>query len=375
MNDKPNLTFGVSDFVAVFNQTLEFAYSSVSIVGELSDMQIRKGRWLYFNLKDELASVKFFGTVSQLPGPLENGMLLEVRATPKLHPLYGFTLNVLSLRPVGKGAIKRAADLLEAKLVAEGLFDPSRKRALPYPPSNIGLIASSESAAYADFIKVVNHRFGGVSIDLVDVTVQGELAAAQIIEAIDYFNQGSKTPDVLVITRGGGSAEDLAAFNTESVVRAVAGSRVPTMVAIGHEVDLSLSEKVADKRASTPSNAAELLVPDRESLLAELKNISKHFKNRINSTFDFETEQNNHFRKQIETAFVSLINNEQKYLSSATKLINAISPEAILRRGYAIVSRGKNIINSANLIKNNEIIAIKFHDGEITAQSREVRLN
>ena len=373
--NKPNeLIFGVSDFVAVLNQTLEFAYPSAAIVGELADMQIRKGRWLYFSLKDEFASVKFFGTVNQLPGPLENGMILEVRCTPKLHPLYGFTLNVQSLRPVGQGSIKRAADLLEAKLLLEGLFDPARKRILPYPPSSIGLITSSESAAYADFIKVLNHRFGGVNIDVVDVSVQGEQAAAQIIEAIQYFNQSSKTPDLIVITRGGGSVEDLAVFNIESVVRAVAGSRVPTMLAIGHEIDLSLSERVADKRASTPSNAAELLVPDRRSIQAELKTISKHFKNTINNIFNLEIEQNNRARKLLEASFIALINVEQNYLKSAAKLINALSPETILRRGYAIVSRNGAVVTAAKVLKTDEKLAIELSDGYVSATTNRIEL-
>ncbi|HMH30993.1 MAG TPA: exodeoxyribonuclease VII large subunit, partial [Methylomirabilota bacterium] len=265
---------GVSEFVALLNKTLEYAYPNVTIIGELANLRVSKNRWVYFDLKDELSTVKFFGTVYQLPGPLEDGMLLKVKGTPKLHNLYGFSVNVQSIQPAGEGSIRRAADLLKAKLAKEGLFDDSRKRALPYPPQRIGLVTSKQSAAYADFIKIINARWQGVNIELIDVQVQGEPAPAQIAAAIDQFNAQAEPPEVLILIRGGGSAEDLAAFSSEIVTRAVVASRTPTLVAIGHEVDLSLAELAADQRASTPSNAAELLVPDRKGTLEALQAVT-----------------------------------------------------------------------------------------------------
>src|SRR5690554_6110271 len=146
-----DIVFSVSDFVGVLNQTLEHAYPNVVIVGELANFKVSKNRWVYFDLKDEYASVRFFGTVYNLPGPLEDGMMLQVRGNPRLHPLYGFSVSVQTIQPVGEGSLKKAAALLQAKLTAEGLFEESRKRPLPYPPARIGLITSGESAAYADF--------------------------------------------------------------------------------------------------------------------------------------------------------------------------------------------------------------------------------
>ncbi len=150
-----DIELSVSDFVELLNQTLDYAYSGVVIVGELANLRVSKNRWVYFDLKDAESTVKFFGTVYQLPGPLEDGMILKVRGQPRLHNLYGFSVNVQSMRPAGEGTIKRAAELLQAKLTTEGLFDDSRKRPLPYPPVRIGLIASRQSAAYADFIKIL----------------------------------------------------------------------------------------------------------------------------------------------------------------------------------------------------------------------------
>jgi exodeoxyribonuclease VII large subunit len=260
----------VSEFVALLNQTLEYAYPSVTIVGELANFRVSRNKWVYFDLKDDNASVKFFGSVYQLPGPLEDGMLLKVRGVPRLHNLYGFSVNIAQIQPTGEGSIKKAAQLLQAKLAKEGLFDESRKRPLPYPPARLGLIAAKQSAAYADFVKILNARWRGMAVEHIDVQVQGEAAPAQLVAAIEQFNSHVEPPAALVIIRGGGSAEDLAAFSTEVVTRAVAASRVPTLVAIGHEVDLSLAELAADRRASTPSNAAELLVPDRQHVLAWL---------------------------------------------------------------------------------------------------------
>ena len=142
------IIMNVSEFVAVLNQTLEYAYPNVVVCGELANFKVSKNRWVYFDLKDEEATVRFFGTVYQLPGPLDDGMMVAVKGSPRLHPQYGFSVTVQSIRPIGEGSIKKAAKLLEAKLAAEGLFAAERKRKLPYPPTSIGLVASVESAAY-----------------------------------------------------------------------------------------------------------------------------------------------------------------------------------------------------------------------------------
>ena len=165
-------------------------------------------------------------------------MVIKAVGKPKMHNIYGFSFNIQAINPVGEGTIKKATDLLEKKLLAEGLFDQDRKRSMPYPPDRIGLITSGESAAYADFAKIINERWVGLDIDLFSVLVQGDKAPDEICNAIKFFNESSTPPDILVITRGGGSAEDLWAFSTEKVTRAVAGSRIPTIVAIGHEIDL-----------------------------------------------------------------------------------------------------------------------------------------
>jgi exodeoxyribonuclease VII large subunit len=362
----------VSEFVALLNQTLEFAYSSVTIVGELANLRVSKNRWVYFDLKDETASVKFFGTVYQLPGPLEDGMLLRVRGQPRLHSQYGFSVNIQTIQPAGEGTIRRAADLLQAKLTTEGLFDEIRKRAIPYPPATIGLVTSKQSAAYADFVKVLNARWRGVTIELVDVQVQGEVAPAQLVGAIEQFNARAEPPDVLVLIRGGGSAEDLAAYSTEQVTRAVAASRVPTLVAIGHEIDLSLAELAADRRASTPSNAAELLVPDRDQSLRQLLTAREQLRHLGDSRLRAVRTDLLNFRGELERHWRVLYDDADQQLRTRSQLLAALNPEAILRRGYAIVRTEKRSVRSVRQLSAGVIVEVRLNDGDFGATVREI---
>ncbi len=358
----------VSQFVGLLNQTLEYSFSGVVITGELANLRVSKNRWVYFDLKDENATVKFFGTVYQLPGPLEDGMVIKVRGLPKLHNLYGFSVNVVSIALAGEGTIKRAAELLKAKLVAEGLFDESRKRSLPYPPTRIGLVTSKQSAAYADFVKIINARWQGITIELIDVQVQGEISPGQITAAIEQFNAASVTPEVIVLIRGGGSAEDLAAFSTEQVTRAVAASRVPTIVAIGHEIDLSLAELAADQRASTPSNAAELLVPDRKqvisALASDLITLQQAGQRQILVAKTALKIERTELDQRIEHQFSRV----KDSLNSSNQLLNALNPEAVLRRGYAIVRSGKRAVRNTKQLASGAIVEIQLADGRFKAQ-------
>jgi exodeoxyribonuclease VII large subunit len=370
----------VSEFVALLNQTLEYAYPHVIITGELANLRVSKNRWLYFDLKDETATVKFFGTVYQLPGPLEDGMLLKVRGQPRLHQLYGFSINVLSLQPAGEGTIKRAAQLLQAKLTAEGLFDEGRKRPLPYPPRRIGLITSKQSAAYADFIKILNARWHGIQVELIDVQVQGEIAPSQIVEALEQFNEQAQPPEVIVLIRGGGSTEDLTAFSGEQVTRAVAASRVPTLAAVGHEIDLSLVELAADRRASTPSNAAELLVPDRRQALTELQKNRQNLEQLVNRKLQLLTTDIAGGATTLDHIWQTFANRINRDITLKKQLLAAFNPHAALERGYALVRRsgsGKMITSTGALGLQDEI-ELQFSDGAadatVTGINKEKRL-
>jgi exodeoxyribonuclease VII large subunit len=353
----------VSQFVELFNQTLQYAFPSVILVGELANYRVSRNRWVYFDLKDEDASVKFFGTVYQLPGPLEEGMMLRVKGQPRMHPLYGFSITVQIIQPSGEGSLKRAADLLAEKLNKEGLFALERKRSLPYPPQRIGLVTAQKSAAYADFTKILAARWQGIDVEVIDVLVQGESAPAQIQKAIEYFNERASAPDVLVVIRGGGSNEDLAAFNTEQVTRAVAASRIPTLVAIGHEVDVSLAELAADKRASTPSNAAELLVPDNRSARERAEQLSPELHQLVMGVVKQArlalNESNQVMVRSLDHAF----DLAHRSLEQDSKFLALVNPTAILRRGYAIIRTDVGVIRSAQELSDNGIVELQLHDG------------
>lgn len=347
----------VSDFVALTNQILESAYPTVSVVGEISEFRISQGKWVTFKLKDSEAVINCFMGAFSLRQPLEDGMKVVVVAAPKLNPKGYFNLTVRAVKPVGEGSIKKGFELLKAKLEAEGLFAPERKRDLPRVPKSIGLVTSTESAAYADFCKIINDRWGGMSVRVAHTQVQGDPAADQMIRAINYFNGLDVLPEVLVIIRGGGSAEDLMAFNDEPLARAIASSRIPTLVGVGHEIDHTLADMVADRRAATPTNAAEILTPDKHDVARAVRTQVSSAGNQVLQAID---EHVGVTRSQLAAALSKI---EDRYESTQQRLealrsaVAQINPDNVLKRGYALI-RGDLVVGNvieletmANVIK------------------------
>ncbi|OYX42491.1 exodeoxyribonuclease VII large subunit [Candidatus Saccharibacteria bacterium 32-49-12] len=355
-----NVPLSVSDFVALTNQVLDTAYPSVTVVGEVSEYRVSQGKWVTFKLKDDAAIIGCFATVYNLRTPLENGMKIAVVAQPRLNPKWGsFTLTVRAVKLVGEGSIKKGFELLKAKLEAEGLFAPERKRSLPELPQHVGLITSTESAAYADFVRIINDRWSGLSIDVAHTQVQGEPAADQIIRAINYFNSQAQPPEVLVIIRGGGSAEDLATFNDELLTRAIASSRIPTLVGVGHEIDHTLADMVADVRAATPTHAAETLVPHRREVVARLKHQISRSAQSISQLIDNETKQ---LQSQISIALSSInfrLDESDRQLRAIRAVIEQLNPKLILRRGYAIVRGEADIGKMLEIEMMTKIITVE----------------
>lgn len=354
----------VSDFIAVLNQTLEFAYPSVTIEGELSELRVSKGRWLYFKLKDDHATLNCFGTIYMLPGPLEDGMLIRIVGSPKMHLNYGFSFNVQNIQVAGEGSLKKAQDLLMKKLQAEGLFDPERKRPLPVLPQKIGLITSKGSAAESDFIKIVGERWGGLEIIRRDTLVQGIDSPNQVVAAIQEFNQLASQPDILVIIRGGGGQDDLASFSDERVVRAVSASRIPTLVGIGHEIDISLAELAADQRASTPTNAAQILVPDRRYVIGEVNGLTELAGERLLADIGSLKEAVNDSVVSLVEKIHQRLEQIKSELASSLKILHAYDPKNILKRGYAIIRSGETVVKNIAQLKKNTQVTIELTDGQ-----------
>ena len=383
--------FSVSDLVSLVNQTLDYAYPIVVVEGEVANFRVSKGRWVYFDLKDDNSIVRFFASVYTLRTPIEDGMLIKVTGNPKLHNLYGFSVTVQSIQLSGEGTIKRAQELLKAKLDGEGLFAEDRKRALPQYPKKIGLVTSSQAAAYSDFIKIINQRWGGLEITLIDVGVQGEAAVSQVAGAISQFSKSADTVDVVVVIRGGGSADDLAVFSTEPVVRAVAASRIPTIVGIGHENDISLAELAADQRASTPTNAAQLVVPDGAEVVSGIN----YLLNSMNNSFDNLLVSSNHqidaalqrianqlaapvnqikdLEHQLSAAMHMVLQTNKDQLAGLDRVLGTLDPRAVLKRGYGMI-RDKNgaVIKSSSSLKKGSEIMLEFGKGKAQAEVTHV---
>lgn len=368
-----NVTLQVSDAIALINQTLEYAYPTLVVEGEVSSFKVNKNQYVFFDIKDAGGSLGCFMTVYQLRIPLEDGMRVQIVAQPKLTPWGKFSLTVRDVRPVGEGSLKRAFELLKKKLDTEGLFAPERKRPLPLIPQRIGVISSTEAAGYADFIKILNDRWRGIDVTVANTQVQGAGAAAQIVRAIEYFNTHAKPVDVLVIVRGGGSADDLSVFNDEPLVRAIAGSRIPTMVGVGHEVDVTLADMVADKRAATPSNAAQLLVPDRLQVLQSVEQSSSRMIRAMERTVQRVREGVQASLTEMRTAIDSAYERDERLYSQLHAVLLQLDPRRALARGYAIVRGADGHVIRDKPPKTGEIITIQTKQHIIEAGVKHVK--
>ncbi len=387
--------FTVSDFLVHINDVLKKSWNSTELCveGEVSDFRVSQGQWVNFSLKDDKGLVPIFMTVWNLRVPLQDGMKVHVYGMPRIYPKFGkFSINAERVELVGEGALKKALLALQQKLEKEGLFNESRKRLLPDYPSRIALIASRESAAYGDFVRILNERWGGLRINLYHVKVQGAGSAEDLVSAIKQANVNHKDYDALVMTRGGGSLEDLMSFNDEQVVRAIYASKIPTMVGIGHERDISLAELAADVRGSTPTDCARRLVPDKADILRDLAyqtgNIERALKDRISSRNELLIRAMRSpgawvaRQKQDLAHKTSLLNADVRQWHTAlllrhrslTRLLASLDPKSVLSRGYSMLrdARGRAITSAASLKAGSAVTAV-LHDGESDLTVNKVR--
>ncbi|MGH9805642.1 MAG: exodeoxyribonuclease VII large subunit, partial [Candidatus Acidiferrales bacterium] len=269
--------WSVSELTAQVRDRLERAFRDLWVQGEVSNFRVSPYGHFYFTLKDATAQLRCFVNKKDarfLRLRPEDGLAVTVRGSLGVYEARGeYQLVVNYLEPVGVGALQLAFEQLKARLAAEGLFAAERKKPLPMLPRRVGLVTSPRGAAVADIIRILRRRFENLHLRLYPVRVQGEGAAEEIAEAIGAFNHmsGEERPDVLILARGGGSLEDLWAFNEEIVARAMAASKIPIITGIGHETDFTIADFVADLRAATPSAAAELVVKSKEELKDRLR--------------------------------------------------------------------------------------------------------
>jgi exodeoxyribonuclease VII large subunit len=269
--------FTVSDLTARIRELLAKNFTDVSVQGEISNCRPASSGHIYFTLKDERAQIRCVFFKQQQRGMKfrpEDGLKVSVRGSISVYEARGeYQIYVESLEPLGRGALQLAFEQLKKRLEAEGLFDAARKKPLPLLPNRIGLITSPTGAAVRDVARILTRRFPNVHLTLYPVRVQGEEAGGEIVEALAYFNR-KRMADVILLVRGGGSIEDLWAFNEEKVARAIAASGIPVISGVGHETDFTIADFVADVRASTPSAAAELVVQTRREFDKHVADLS-----------------------------------------------------------------------------------------------------
>lgn len=389
----PEPVLQVSEYLKLANQVLKLNIDgyAFAIEGEIFDYKIKDGKWIMFSLKDEndpAYKVGCFATTFKVSGVFEDGMKVRVWGPPAINKWSGFQIEVNKMEAVGDGALKKAYELLKKKLEAEGLFDTSRKRALPRFPERIGLITSRDAAAYGDFARILNNRWGGVEVLFFHVHVQGREAVPEILAAFRRFNEMSEVerPEVLVLTRGGGSLEDLHAFNDEQVVRAVFGSKIPVICGVGHERDESLCDFVADVRASTPSNAAERVVPNRQEVIYEIETMVRHLENRLNdavserqmliervtqlifSAADRQKETLLHLTRNLLDRVNNWLPRFSDRLEASLRVLANLDPKRVLARGYSIVTTRGKIVKDATALEVGAEIGVQLAQGSLGAE-------
>ncbi len=361
INIEPKI-LNVSEFHRLVNSAFDEKVGEVLVQGEVSDFRISGNKWISFNLKDEESALPCFASIYNISTPIEDGMKVKVLGKPKIYAKYGkYSFQIIALEPIGEGSIKKAYEKLLKKLESEGLFDEEFKAPLPKYPEKIGIITSKDGAALTDVRRVLAQRWGGFNLILKPTTVQGLSAELGVISAINYFNR-HKIVDVIILTRGGGSLEDLQVFNSELMARAIFASKVPVIVAIGHERDTTIAELVADRRAATPSNAAQIAVPDRETISLELSSLENALKTQIQNNIKHVRE----IIKNSEALTKKLLKDTKSKIEEYAKLLKTLSPEKVLDRGYSITknSAGEIIKSNKNIAKGDKIETI-FKDGKI----------
>ncbi len=381
----------VSGLVSLLQEVVEDNFVDVLVKGELSNVSFPASGHCYFTLKDSRAQLRcamFRGQLRGLRFRPEEGMSVFCQARVSIYPQRGdLQLIVENIEPEGVGRLQLAFEQLKTKLQREGLFAVERKRFLPEFPLTIGIVTSPTGAAIRDILNVLQRRTGGLNILLIPVLVQGDGAAQQIAQAINVFNQQSQA-DVLIVGRGGGSREDLWAFNEEIVARAIAASAIPVISAVGHETDFSIADMVADLRAPTPSAAAELVAKNRFELERHLDQLqlrlATQMKNRLSLLDSKLTGLLNRLKppqdklrlqrqmliqenRRLNLAMQQIINEKGNALAGLAGRLQALSPLAVLGRGYAIVKSEKQgqVITASDDVAIGEALDLILSQGHL----------
>lgn len=422
---KPDKIYTVSEVTRLVKQELENAFPLLWVEGEVSNFHRHHSGHLYFTLKDErsqLHAVMFRSEAQRVPFVMEDGLQVICKGRINVYEPRGeYQILVEVAEPRGKGALQLAFEQLKEKLKKEGLFDPEAKKKLPLLPKKVGVVTSPRGAAIVDILRTLERRFARLHVLIYPVKVQGEGAAEEIVEGIDYLGNLSDI-DVIIIGRGGGSIEDLWAFNEEKVARAIFRCPIPVISAVGHEIDFTIADFVADLRASTPSVAAEIVVEKEKSFLERIENLEKRMSHNL-KYFMQERKQDvlsliHH--KAFQNFKIKLLNLEQKiddldmrawntiknmrqkisenksrtvlleekmcnslratlqnFQGKWEKLVaelHSLSPLNIMKKGYSLCWRngGQYLIRKIEEVPVEEEVTVSFYKGEFTCQVNKI---
>ncbi len=391
--------YTVSQITTIIRTILEDEFPNIAIKGEISNFRPSSTGHYYFSLKDNealISAVMFKSRISNLNFKLENGIVVIARGSISVYPKRGnYQLICETIERAGEGDILALIEARKKKLQAEGIFAPERKKKLPRIPKRIAVVTSPTGAAIRDILRVLKRRNMSVNLTILPTPVQGEEAAEIIAQRIRTANR-FKLGDVIIVTRGGGSLEDLLPFYEENVARAIAESDIPVISAVGHEIDVTISDLAADVRAPTPSAAAEMVSASREELLSQITYLKNFITHQITQRLEryrlimnnFTPENlNRYFKLMVERYIIRLDDAKEQLISRintiiteakhrrelATNTIVTSSPRETLKRGFAIVTdkeTGK-ILRNANQININETINITLYRGKLKASVTE----
>lgn len=368
--------WSVSQVNALARELLEGAFPPLWVAGEVSGFKRYPSGHCYFSLKDEtgqLSCVMWRDAARALPAEPPEGMAVHVFGYLTLYERAGrFQFVVRELTAHGEGLWRVAFERARKKLEADGLLDPARKRPLPAYPSCVGVVTSVEGAAVRDIVSIIRRRAPWTHILIYPTRVQGEGAAESLVAALRHAGQGARA-DVLIVGRGGGSAEDLRAFNDEAVARAIARSPLPVISAVGHETDVTLADLVADYRAATPSAAAEIAVPDRERLRTELANAGERVATALFNGVTRGRQRIERLEQQLVRAMGDALQRHRLVMGSLRHRLQALGPMEVLRRGYALAldDRGRVLRRVADFRRVSTFV-LRLRDGRVEARAESV---
>ena len=400
-NNMPDKVYTVSEITRQIKEVLEEELATIWIEGEMSNYVLHSSGHRYFSLKDEEAQIRcvlWKGKDRGLDFELQDGTKVLALGKISVYERRGeYQLYVEMLRPLGIGKLELELKRLKEKLQKEGLFDEEHKKPIPEFPENIGIVTSPTGAAIKDIIKIIQRRAPYIKIILNPVRVQGRGAEREIAQAISEFNRYGQV-DLMIVGRGGGSLEDLWAFNEEIVARAIFNSKIPIISAVGHEIDFTISDLVADLRAATPSAAAEMIVRDKKELQRQMDSLVSRMVGYQRSVLqnnqtrlahwlrsyglrrpvdliNQKTQRMDELLKTFLTGTKNYFELRKKSLSLFLNQLNALSPLSILKRGYSVTRKlpALELVKDAKTLQLEDEVQIKFHHGDIQARVKKIK--